>query len=122
MAYFGGSSGQVGDPGFFGSLFGAVKGAATGFVSGGPLGAIRGGARGAFARPTPRGPAVSLAPTSFQRPVGGTVTRVPGVRGGCSAPNPRRGHRPCGTAGWNRRPPPPPDERRESEGAPSGSA
>jgi len=62
MAYFGGAQGR-GDPGFFGSLFGAAKG----FLTGGPVGGIAG-----------------LA-ASFRRPTGGTRTvpriRTPGISG-----------------------------------------
>ncbi len=73
MAYFGGSQNLRGDPGFFGTLFGAAKG----FVTGGPTGAIAGGIRAfrgqrAVAR---RAPVPTAA--SFIRPVG----RVGGIRG-----------------------------------------
>ncbi len=60
MAYFGGSLNLRGDPGFFGSLFGAVKG----LVRGG-LGIQPGTAASQFVRPT----------------TGQQVTRVPGLRG-----------------------------------------
>lgn len=76
MAYFGGSSGMVGDPGFFGSLFGVGKrlargaaGFATGGVVGGAAGILR-GSRG-FQPPVRRVPLVQP----------GRITRVPGVRG-----------------------------------------
>ena len=50
---------MVGDPGFFGTLFGRVRRAAVGFAGGGPVGAAAG-----FIRPTSR-----------------PITRVPGLRG-----------------------------------------
>ncbi len=61
MAYFGGSHGMRGDPGFFGTLFGAVKGAAGSVFRASPIGAAIRGARGAI-RPTPQ------LPTFFQPP------------------------------------------------------
>ena len=59
MSYFGGSSGMVGDPGFFGTLFGRVRRAAVGFAGGGPVGAAAG-----FIRPTSR-----------------PISQVPGIKG-----------------------------------------
>jgi len=46
MSYFGGTSGMVGDPGFFGSLFGGVKAlgkVGLGFATGGVTGGIGAG-------------------------------------------------------------------------------
>jgi len=70
MSYFGGSLSPRGDPGFFGSLFGAAKG----FITGGPTGAI-GGAISGFrgSQPVPR-----AVPSPFQAPPrrGGVVPAV----------------------------------------------
>ncbi len=52
MSYFGGSSGMVGDPGFFGSFASLIKRGAKvglGFLGGGPVGAA--GAAASFVRP-----------------------------------------------------------------------
>jgi hypothetical protein len=45
----------MGDPGFFGDLWGGIKGAATGLITGGPLGAIGGALSGSgiIKPPTP---------------------------------------------------------------------
>ena len=82
MAYFGGSSGMVGDPGFFGSLFRSLTGGARGFITGGAVGAVAGGVRGFRGGSTGRAAALAAiprtrtAPTAFRRPVGGGVPPV----------------------------------------------
>lgn len=59
MSYFGGSSGMVGDPGFFGSLFGRVRRAAGAFA--GVSGPIAAG-RSFFQKPSGAGvPQIGLA-------------------------------------------------------------
>lgn len=71
-----------GDPGLFGSIFGAIKGAATGLFSGGPLGAITGGVRGAIT-----GGRTAAAPARATVPM-----RLPPIssvaRGGAQLPTP----------------------------------
>lgn len=71
MSYFGGSSGMVGDPGFFGTLFGGAKRLFRGAVStatGGPVA----GASALFAPPR----------SSGGRPRGIPVIKTPGFKGG----------------------------------------
>ncbi len=71
MAYFGGSHGMRGDPGFFGTLFGAAKGLVRG-----ALGIPQ---RGGF-RP-PAGVSQAGTPTGTFRNLGGQIVPVPGARG-----------------------------------------
>ena len=83
---------QMGDPGFFGDLWGGIKGAVGGFVTGGPLGAIGGAIKGAIGeRESVQSAAPRLPPMLSPAPtmVGGPLTRnfgvpqvpVPGVTG-----------------------------------------
>lgn len=75
MAYFGGSQGMRGDPGFFGTLFGGVKKAAKAFFSRTPVGAAVGavwptqGFRG--------GTAPAIMQRAFQPPPGGRIRITP---------------------------------------------
>ena len=49
----------AGDPGFFGDLWGGIKGAATGLITGGPLGAIGGAVTGFIGTPSQTSPAAT---------------------------------------------------------------
>lgn len=79
MAYFGGSHGMRGDPGFFGTLFGAVKGAAGSIFRGSPIGRGVSGVSDFLRR---RGQARSItaqpSPFAFPRISGGGVPPIPG--------------------------------------------
>jgi len=88
MAYFGGSSGMVGDPGFFGTLGGIFKrtarvalGFATGGVGGAAQAVLRGRTRSGFGLPQRAGTIFSAQPV-FRPPVRGITAggeRVPKI-------------------------------------------
>ena len=66
--------GYMGDPGFFGTLWGGIKGAVGGLVTGGPLGMVGGaiggalGERGSVLTATPRLPAPMTLPGQISAP------------------------------------------------------
>lgn len=83
MAYFGGSQGMRGDPGFFGTLFGVAKGAITGAVSS----LIPRKAPGRFTAPqrqafqvAERGRITAIQASGFLP--GGPSPRISAIRGG----------------------------------------
>lgn len=80
MSYFGGSSGMVGDPGFFGSLFGFGKRLIGGLASRSPVGQVVQATQQAF-KP-PRAALIPEVATGFG--VGaGTVVAQRALSGGC---------------------------------------
>jgi hypothetical protein len=73
---------MMGDPGFFGDLWGGIKGAATGLLTGGPLGAIGGALKGSGLIKPPTPTLTGFAPLGPPPVLISTPqTRVPGWTG-----------------------------------------